>query len=140
MAKEDYNELDTEIVSYIKDVEKEFNLPIDISFLFVSNNKQKHLIKFTKIPDVYANDAALNNDIVVVVNEDYFYNFDDVSKKVLVEKEFDRISFNFEKGTFKMTNPKISVNSGFVEKHSWEKVSNAIKLEEEFENQRRDNE
>jgi hypothetical protein len=138
MAKEDYTQLDEEIVSYIKDVEKEFNLPIDISFSYLSNNKQKHLIKFTKIPDMYASDDALNSDIMVVVNDEYFYNFDEDAKKVLIEKEFDRISFNFEKGTFKLVNPKISVNSGFVEKHTWERVSNAVKLEEEFENQRKD--
>lgn len=138
MAKEDYLKLDDEIVDYIKDIEKGFNLPLDITFKYLSNVKQKQLIKFTKIPDMYASSDMLNGDIIVVVNDEYFYNFDNDTKKVLIEKEFDRIDFNFEKGTIKLINPKINVNSGFVEKYSWKIVSNAIKLEEEFENQRKD--
>jgi len=138
MAKEDFLKLEDDIVEFIKEVEKDFNLPLDITFKYISNVKQKQLIKFTKIPDLYANEAAVNADIVVVVNDEYFDDFDDDTKKVLIEKEYDRIDFNFEKGTIRVTNPKINVNSGFVEKHSWEKVANAIKLEEEFEQQRKD--
>jgi len=138
MAKEDFLELEEDVVEFIKDVEKDFNLPLDITFKYASNVKQKQLIKFTKIPDVYASETNLNADIMVTVNDEYFDDFDDDTKKVLVEKEYDRIDFNFEKGTIRVINPKISVNGGFVEKHTWEKVSNALKLEEEFEQQRKD--
>jgi len=138
MAKEDFLKLEEDVVEFIKEVEKDFNLPLDITFSYVSNVKQKQLIKFTKIPDVYACDSAMNADIIVVVNDEYFDNFDDETKKVLVEKEYDRIDFNYEKGIIKVINPKINVNSGFVEKHTWEKVSDALKLEEEFEQQRKD--
>jgi len=138
MAKEDFLKLEDDIVEYIKNVEKDFNLPLDITFKYVSNLKQKQLIKFTKIPDIYASESMVNADIVVVVNDEYFIDFDDDTKRVLIEKEYDRIDFNFEKGTIKVSNPKISVNSGFVEKHTWERVSNAIKLEDEFEQQRKD--
>lgn len=140
MAKEDFTQIEGDIIEFIKDVEKEFNIPLDITFKYVGNSKQKQLIKFTKIPDMYANESALNADIMVVINEEYYDNFDDATKKVLIEKEYDRIDFNFEKGLIKVTNPKISVNSGFVEKHTWTKVSDAIKLEEQFEEQRKDKE
>lgn len=140
MAKEDYVEIEQDIVDFIKNVEKDFNIPIDITFKYVVNRKQKQLIKFTKIPDLYANNYCLNSDIIVVVNDEFYDNFDDDTKKVLIEKEFDRIEFNFEKGTLKVSTPKINVNNGFVEKHSWEKVSDAIQLEEQFENQRKDKE
>lgn len=138
MAKEDFVKLSDDIRDYIKNVEKDFNIPLDITFHYVSNDKQKNLIKFHKIPDMYACEPSLNADIIVVVNEDYFDNFDDDTKRVLVEKEYDRIDFNFEKGTIKVSNPKINVNSGFVAKHTWEKVSKAIQLEEEFEQQRKE--
>jgi len=140
MAKEDFTKIENDIIDFIKDVERDFNIPLDITFKYLGNSKQKQLIKFTKIPDMYANDLSLNGDIMVVVNEEYFDNFDDDTKKVLIEKEYDRIDFNFEKGTIKISNPKINVNSGFVEKHSWQKVSDAIKLEDEFEQQRKDKE
>jgi predicted metallopeptidase len=140
MAKEDFLEIGDDIIEFIKGIEKEFNIPIDITFKYVVNRKQKQLIKFTKIPDMYANTSSLNADIMVVVNDEYFDNFDNDTKKILIEKEFDRIDFNFEKGTIRVSNPKINVNNGFVEKHSWDKISNAIKLEEEFEQQRKDKE
>jgi len=140
MAKEDFLELEEDVIEFVKSVEKDFNLPLDITFKYVANVKQKQLIKFTKIPDMYACDSVLNADIMVVVNNDYYDNFDDETKKVLIEKEYDRIDFNYEKGTIKVINPKINVNSGFVAKHTWEKVSDALKLEEEYEQQRKDKE
>lgn len=139
MAKEDYLEIEQDIIDFIKSVERQFNIPIDITYKYVVNRKQKQLIKFTKIPDLYANESLLNADIVAVINDEYFDNFDDETKKILIEKEFDRIDFNFEKGIIKITNPKINVNKGFVEKHTWNRVSDALRLEEEFEQQRKDN-
>jgi len=140
MAKEDYFEVEEDIIEYIKKIEINFNIPLDLTFKYIVNRKQKHLIKFIKIPDLYSNNVLLNSDIMVVINDDYFDNFDDDTKKILIEKEFDRIEFNFEKGTFKLISPKINVNSGFVDKFGWEPVSNAIKLEDEFEQQKKDKE
>ena len=34
MAKEDFDKLSDDIVDYIKNVEKDFNIPLDISFSF----------------------------------------------------------------------------------------------------------
>lgn len=138
MAKEDFKETSADVVEFVKKVEKDFNMPIDIKFQFLSNEKQKKMIKFIKIQDQYASEHAMNADILVIINEDYYDNFDDNTKKLLIEKEYDRIEFNFEKGTFKLTTPTVSVNSGFVAKHSWEKVDNAVKLEQEFEKQKND--
>jgi len=138
MAKEDFITIEDDIIDFIKKIEKDFNIPIDITFKYVVNRKQKQLIKFTKIPDIYANESILNADIIAIINDEYFDNFDDETKRILIEKEFDRIDFNFEKGTIRVSNPKINVNNGFVEKHTWEKISNVLKLEEEFEQQRKD--
>jgi hypothetical protein len=138
MAKEDFSKLSDDIVEYIKKIERDFNLPMDITFHYLSNKKQKCLIKFTKIPDQYACESSMNADILVIVNEEYFDNFDDDNKKILVEKEYDKIDFNFEKGIIKLSNPKISVNSGFVAKHTWKKVDDALKLEELFEQQKKE--
>jgi len=138
MAKEDFKKLSDDIKDHFLSIEKEFNLPMDITFHYLSNTKQKQLIKFVKIPDQYSCEISLNSDILVIFNEEYFDNFDEKSKKILIEKELDRIEFNFEKGTIRLINPKINVNSGFVAKHTWESVDNAIKLEEEFEKQRKE--
>jgi hypothetical protein len=140
MAKEDYIKMEDDIVDFVKNIEKDFNIPLELKFKYIVNRKQKHLIKFTKIPDIYSNNEMLNSDIMVTINDDYFDNFDDKTKKVLIEKEFDRIEFNFEKGIFKLSNPKINVNTGFVDKFGWETVVNAIKIEDEFEQQRKDKE
>jgi len=138
MAKEDFKKIEDDIIEFVTNIERDFNIPMDITFRYVSNKKQKQLIKFAKIPDVYANESSLNADIMVTINEEYFDDFDDDTKRILVEKEYDRIDFNLEKGIIKVSNPRINVNSGFVEKHTWGKVANAIKLEEEFEQQRKE--
>jgi hypothetical protein len=140
MAKEDYLKVEEDIIEFIKKIEMNFNMPIDISFKYLINRKLKQLVKFVKIPDLYSNNISLNSDIMIIINDDYFDNFDDDTKKILIEKEFDRIEFNFEKGTIKLVTPKINVNNGFVEKYSWETISNALKLEQEFEQQRKDKE
>ena len=138
MAKEDFKEVEQDIVDFIKSIESDFNIPLDVKYKYLMNTKQKQMVKFTKIPDAYASDSMLNSDILVVINSDYYDNFDDDIKRILIEKEFDKIDFNFEKGTIKVSKPKVDINTGFVEKHTWEKISNAIKLENEFEEQRKD--
>ncbi len=138
MAKEDYRKLSNDVVNYIKGIEKGFNMPLEVKFHYLSNIKQKKMIRFVQIPEQYSNDSTINADILVIVNEDFYDNFDEQTRKILIEKEFDRIEFNFEKGIIKLVTPKINVNSGFVAKHTWDKVDRAIKLEIEFEKQRKD--
>lgn len=136
MAKEQYESLSDDIITYFRGIEKSFAMPMDIKFVFVSNSKQKRLIKISKIADTYS--YLLNSDILVVFNEDYFDNFDDQSKLILIEQEIDKIEFDLEKGTIKIKEPEINTSSGIIEKFSLKLVENANRLQKEYEKQRKD--
>lgn len=137
MAKEQYEALSDSVIEYFKGIESSFAMPMDIKFTFVANSKQKKLIKISKIADTYA--YLLDSDLLVTFNEDYFENFDDNSKQILVEQEIDRIEFDLEKGTISITSePEIHTSSGIIEKFSLKSVENANKLQKEYEKQKKD--
>jgi len=136
MAKEQYENLSDDIIDYFKNIESGFAMPMDVKFTFVSNNKQKKLINITKISDTYS--YLLNSDLLVVFNEDYFENFDDQTKLILIEQEIDKIEFDLDKGTIKIKQPEINTSSGIIEKFTLKLVENANRLQKEYEKQKKD--
>lgn len=136
MAKENLFITSDDIVQYFKNIEQEFTFALNLDYSFISNNKQKKLIKISKIPDTYS--LLTNSDLLVLINEDYFYSFDEMSKRILFEQEIDRIEINFEKGQIKIGKPSVNTSFGIIKKFKIENVENALKLEKEFENQKND--
>ena len=136
MAKEQYEALSDSVIDYFKGIESSFAMPMDIKFTFVANSKQKKLIKISKIADTYS--YLLDSDILVIFNEDYFENFDDNSKQILVEQEIDRIEFDLEKGTFKIGKANFSSNRGIIEKYTYKQVQRAVEIEKLYEQQKKD--
>lgn len=124
MLKTDqYYELDQEIVDYFIDIEKDFALALDISYLYQTNTKQKQLISIKKIPDNLA--VTLNKELIVTVNEKYFNLMDDNIIRILFEQEVDKIIPNLEKGTLKIVQPSLRTTAGIVKKHTYELVERA---------------
>lgn len=136
MAKEHYENLSDDIIDYFKKIENSFAMPMDVKFKFMSNSKQKKLINITKISDTYS--YLLDSDILVVFNEDYFDNFDDQTRQILIEQEIDKIEFDLEKGTIKIKQPEINTSCGIIEKFTLKLVENANKLQKEYEKQKKD--
>jgi hypothetical protein len=128
MLKTDqYYELDEEIISFFKKVELEFNFGLEFKYKFITNNKLKKLIELKKIPDSYA--VLTNSEILVSVNDDFYYKVDDEIKTILFEQELDKIETNFEKGTFKFSQPSFKSSIGIVSKRSYDSVKRAIEVE-----------
>lgn len=136
MAKEQYEKLSDDTIKYFKDIEASFAMPMDIKFTFVANEKQKKLIKISKISDTYS--YLLDSDLLVVINEDYFDNFDNQTKQILIEQEIDKIEFDLDKGTIKIKEPEINTSTGIIEKFSLKLVENANRLQKEYEKQKKD--
>lgn len=136
MAKENYESLSDEIIAHFKKIETGFAMPMDIKFVYVANSKQKKLVKITKITDTYS--YLLDADILVVFNEDYFNNFDEQTKQILIEQEIDKIEFDLDKGTVSIKEPEINTSCGIIEKFSLKLVENANKLQKEYEKQKKD--
>lgn len=127
LKTEQYYELDQEIVDYFKEIERDFAFAIDVPFLFQANTKQKKLISVKKISDNFA--VTLKSEILVTVNEDYFYKMDDDIRKVLFEQEIDKIVPNLEKGTIKIVQPRLKTSAGIVKKFTYENVERANEVE-----------
>ena len=136
MAKEQYESLSDEIIDHFNKIEKSFALPMDVKFVYVANSKQKKLVKISKISDTYS--YLLDADLLVVFNEDYFANFDDGVKQILIEQEIDKIEFDLEKGTIKIKEPEINTSSGIIEKFSLKSVENANTVQRLYEKQKKD--
>lgn len=134
----DEDGLGEDIIKFFKEILENFHLPIDLKFLFQSNSRQKKLIKITKIADPYS--VALNKDILVTFNEDYYDKFDDDIKMILIEQEIDKIEINTEKGTFKIGHPTFSSNLGIIEKWTYNQVERAIETEKLYEKQKKEQE
>jgi hypothetical protein len=137
-----FKELSQDIVDFYNERYDNFTNPININFYFQENNKQKQLIKLTKIPDQYS--AIIKKDILIQVNSDYFDAFstdDDNINKILFDKAIDMISYNTEKGTFKIqVKPNFSANEGIIDKYTYESVKMALETERLYEEQKKDSE
>jgi len=120
-----------DVVSYFKKIEKNFAHPFDVNYVYITNNKLRKLVKITKLPDQYS--FILGAHCLVTFNEDFFDNFEDDTKDILISQEIDKVEFNTEKGTIKLTtNPLISTSSGIIDKFTFENVKNANQLEREY--------
>ena len=136
MAKESYESLSDNIIAEFQKIEKSFALPMDVKFVYVANSKQKKLIKITKISDTFS--YLLDADILVVFNEDYFNNFEDQTRLILIEQEIDKMEFDLEKGTISIKEPEINTSCGIIEKFSLKLVENANRLQKDYEKQKKD--
>jgi hypothetical protein len=119
------------IISFFKKLEDSFNFDMNPGYAFLSNPKQKQLIKLVKIPDTYA--SLYDHDILVIFNEDYFRNFDEQTSKILMEQEIDRIETSVQDDTIKLAKPRISTSVDMIKKYTLELIDQANKFQENFE-------
>lgn len=112
------------------------SFPISIKFQFLGNEKQKELIKVSKIADQYA--FVLKKEILVSINDDLMSVFDDESIQILIEQEIDKININLETGKIKLIKTDLNTFSSLVNKYGVEKVARANKVEELYQEQKKD--
>ena len=112
------------------------SFPVSIGFQFIGNEKQKELIKVTKIADPYA--FLVKKEILVSINDDLMSVFDDESITILMEQEIDKININIETGKIKLVKTDLNTFSSIVNKYGVEKVARANKVEELYQEQKKD--
>lgn len=112
------------------------SFPISIKFQFIGNEKQKELIKVSKIADQYS--FVLKKEILVSINDDLMSVFDDESIQILIEQEIDKININIETGKIKLIKTDLNTFSSLVNKYGVEKVARANKVEELYHEQKKD--
>lgn len=112
------------------------SFPISVGFQFIGSEKQKQLIKISKLADQYT--FLLNKELLVSINEDLLNVFDEESISILIEQEIDKISIETESGKIKMIKPDLTTFSALITKYGVEKVSRANGIEELYEQQKKD--
>lgn len=139
MAKEQFKELSKtddekgkDIVDFFMDIYDE-KTSYDVNFEFQSNSSLKQLCKVTKIPDNYS--VIIGSDVLVQIREDYFDAFEEETNKILIDEQINRIEYNMEKGSFKITKENFIGNKGIVSKYGYNEVKNAHELEVQLEEQ-----
>jgi hypothetical protein len=110
--------------------------PLSIKFQFIGAEKQKSLIKISKLPDQYS--FLLDKELLVQVNEDLISVFDEESVTILIEQEIDKISVDTQSGKIKLIKPDLTTFSSLISKYGVDKVAKANQIEELYQQQVKD--
>jgi hypothetical protein len=132
------NEKGGDIIEFFNSILEEKAMSQDFEFLYQTNNKLKSLIKISKVPENVQ--IAIKKDIIVQFNEEYFDNFDDDTKTILIEQELDKIEVDISTGKIKVAKADLSTSKGVVHKYTFDVVEKAIEVEKLFEQQLKDKE
>lgn len=133
---DNYYELSQDSKDKFFEVFNKKSFPVGIKFQFLGNEKQKELIKVSKISDQYA--FVLQKEVLVSINEDLLMVFDEESVVILMEQEIDKININIESGKIKLVKTDLNTFSSIVNKYGVEKVARANKVEELYQEQKKD--
>ena len=110
--------------------------PLAIKFQFVGCEKQKNLIKITKLPDQYS--FLLDKELLVQINDDLMSVFEEESITILIEQEIDKVVIDSQSGKIKMIKPDLSTFASLITKYGVDKVAKANQIEELYHQQTND--
>ena len=131
-----FYEVSTDAIDQFNKVFNKKSFPIQVGFQFIGSEKQKQLIKITKLSDPYV--FLLNKELLVSINEDLLSVFDEESIGILIEQEIDKVSIETESGKIKMIRPDLTTFSALITKYGVEKVAKANQVEELYQQQKAD--
>jgi hypothetical protein len=131
-----YYEISDDTIEKFNSIFNKKSFPISVKFQFLGYEKQKNLIKISKVPDQFA--FVLQKDLLIMINEDLINKFDDDSIEILMEQEINKISINIDSGKIKLVKPDLTTFSSLISKHGIEKVGRANQVEELYNQQLQD--
>jgi hypothetical protein len=131
-----FYEVSEDSISRFNEIFEKKAFPVGVSFQFVGCEKQKELIKISKIADQYA--FILNKEVLVSINEDLMNVFDEESITILMEQELDKLNINSDSGKIKLIKTDLNTFSAIVNKYGVEKVARANKVEDLYQEQKKD--
>ena len=131
-----YYEISDDTVEKFNSIFSKKSIPISVKFQYLGNEKQKNLIKISKVPDQFS--FVLGKELLVSINEDLMNKFDEDSINILMEQEINKISINIDSGKIKLIKPDLTTFSSLISKHGIEKVGRANQVEELYNQQLQD--
>lgn len=131
-----YYEISDDTIEKFNSIFSKKSFPISVKFQYLGNEKQKNLIKISKVPDQFS--FVLGKELLVSINEDLMNKFDEDSINILMEQEINKISINIDSGKIKLIKPDLTTFSSLISKHGIEKVGRANQVEELYNQQLQD--
>ena len=131
-----YYEISDDTIEKFNSIFNKKSFPISVKFQYLGNEKQKNLIKISKVPDQFS--FVLGKELLVSINEDLMNKFDEDSINILMEQEINKISINIDSGKIKLIKPDLTTFSSLISKHGIEKVGRANQVEELYNQQLQD--
>lgn len=116
------------IIETFQEILKSKYIPVDINFQFTAVVKGKKLIDIKKVPENL--EDVLGKQLQVIVNEEIYDKMDDKSIEIIFEQEIEKISYNMNTGKISLTNPKLAVFPGIVNKYGIDDIARAYEIEE----------
>lgn len=133
---DNFSEISQDTIDDFYNIFNKKSFPVSVKFQFIGNNKQKQLIKISKIADQFA--FLLQKELLITINEDLMNVFDEESITILFEQEIDKIVINLDSGKIKLVKTDLNTFSSLVNKYGVEKVARANKVEELYQEQQKD--
>ena len=131
-----FSEASDDAIKLFNDVFNRKSFPLPLKFQFICDIKQKNLIKIVKIPDDLS--FVLNKELKITINEELLEAYDEESIVILFEQEIDKIHHNLDSGKIKLIKTDLNTFSALVNKYGVEKVAKANKVEELYQEQKKD--
>lgn len=131
-----FYEVSEDTIKIFDDVFNKKSFPVGVNFQFIGNDKQKELIKITKINDVFT--FILEKDLLVSINETLLNVFDDEMVTILMEQEIDKVFVSIDTGKIKLIKPDLTTFTSLINKYGVEKVARANQVEDLFHQQTTD--
>lgn len=131
-----FYDLSEDTLELITNLIDKMALPFNLKIKYIGVTKQKQLIKLQKANDVISHITGI--DLFMFINEDYLITFDDSNAEILIYQELDRLQFDINKGTFKITKYQLQTNPGVLKKYGIDAVAQANQLVELLKEQKED--
>ena len=112
------------------------SIPLNVKFQFIGSEKQKTLIKISKLPEQYS--FILNQELLISINEELLEVFDEESVTILIEQEIDRIVIEIDSGKIKLIKPDLNTFSSLVTKYGIKKIAKANQVQDLYQQQVKD--
>ena len=112
-------------------------LPLKIVWDIEALNQFKEILTYLEQQSNQA-PKIVKKEILVSINDDLMSVFDEESITILMEQEIDKININIETGKIKLVKTDLNTFSSIVNKYGVEKVARANKVEELYQEQKKD--
>lgn len=131
-----FYDLSEDTLEMVENVVSKIALPFNIKIKYLGTTKMKKLVKLQKLNDAIAHIA--HYDLIIYINEDYFIKMEEANAEILIYQEIDRLQFDIEKGTFKITGFQLQTNPGVLKKYGIDAVTTANQLTDLLTQQKAD--